>query len=50
MSLTDELVQNLGMSFGDVARVIASAPARYFVFEIPKRTGGNASSLNRHAS
>jgi RNA-directed DNA polymerase len=40
MSLTDELVENLGMSFGDVARVIASAPARYYVFEIAKRTGG----------
>ena len=40
MSLIDELVENLGMSFGDVARVIASAPARYFVFEIEKRTGG----------
>ena len=40
MSLQDELVENLGMSFGDVSRVIASAPARYFVFEIPKRRGG----------
>jgi RNA-directed DNA polymerase len=40
MSLRDELVENLGMSFGDVERVIASAPARYFVFEIAKRTGG----------
>ncbi|CAJ0882687.1 hypothetical protein AMST5_03360 [freshwater sediment metagenome] len=40
MSLVDELVENLGMSFGDATRVIASAPARYFVFEIEKRTGG----------
>ena len=40
MSLIDELVENLGMSRNDVMRVIASAPARYFVFSIEKRTGG----------
>lgn len=40
MSLKDELVENLGMSFGDVERIIASAPARYFVFQIDKRSGG----------
>ncbi len=28
------------MSFGDVERIIASAPARYFVFQIDKRSGG----------
>ncbi len=40
MSLAFELVENLGMSLSDVFRIIESAPARYFVFEIPKRTGG----------
>ena len=28
------------MSFSDVERIIATAPARYFVFQIDKRTGG----------
>jgi hypothetical protein len=40
VSLKDELVENLGMSFSDVERIIASAPARYFVFQIDKRSGG----------
>ena len=40
MSLTADLVERLGMSYNDVARVISSAPARYFVFCIPKRNGG----------
>ena len=40
MSLIDEITENLGMSRLDILRVIATAPARYFVFEIAKRNGG----------
>ena len=40
MSLVAELIEHLGLSYTDIARIIASAPARYKVYDIPKRNGG----------
>lgn len=40
MSLVDELVLHLGMSAGDIQRIIATAPLRYKVYNIAKRNGG----------
>lgn len=40
MSLIAELVEHFGLSANDFVRLIDSAPARYKVYEIPKRRGG----------
>jgi RNA-directed DNA polymerase len=40
MSLIRELVERFGLSARDVIRLIESAPARYKVYDIPKRRGG----------
>lgn len=40
MSLLPELVEYFGLSRSDLNRIIATAPARYKVYEIPKRRGG----------
>jgi hypothetical protein len=40
MSLLDELSEQFGLDTNDIARIIWTAPARYKVYEIPKRRGG----------
>jgi hypothetical protein len=40
MSLLDELEDRFGLASSDLKRIIASAPARYKVYQIPKRRGG----------
>lgn len=40
MSLLFELAANFGLGRSDLTRIILTAPARYKVFEIPKRRGG----------
>jgi hypothetical protein len=40
MSLIRDLVEHFGLSTTDIMRVIKTAPARYKVYSIPKRTGG----------
>lgn len=40
MSLLDELISDLGVGREDLLRVIANAPRRYKVYQIPKRSGG----------
>jgi hypothetical protein len=40
MSLLTELVTHFGLSHDDLIRIISTAPARYKVYEIPKRSGG----------
>src|SRR5687768_1740331 len=41
MSLVQEIVARFGLGARDVARLIDSAPARYKVYDIAKRRGGN---------
>jgi retron-type reverse transcriptase len=41
MSLILELVEHFGLGVSDLQRIIDSAPARYKVYEIPKRHGGS---------
>ena len=41
MSLIPEIVAKFGLSARDLARLIDSAPARYKVYQIPKRRGGS---------
>lgn len=40
MSLIEELVENFGISRSDLTKIIATAPARYKIYHIPKRQGG----------
>lgn len=40
MSLVEEIVAAVGLSARQVTRIIRTAPARYFVYEINKRSGG----------
>jgi hypothetical protein len=40
MSLIRDLVERFGLSARDVIRLIESAPARYKIYDIPKRRGG----------
>jgi RNA-directed DNA polymerase len=40
MSIIDELVEHFGLGNSDLARIIETAPARYKVYQIPKRRGG----------
>jgi hypothetical protein len=40
MSLIEELSEQFGLAINDIARIIWTAPARYKVYEIPKRRGG----------
>ena len=39
MSLLRELVEELGLSASEIQRIISTAPARYKVYDIPKRDG-----------
>lgn len=39
MSLLRELVEHIGLSAGEIQRIIVTAPARYKVYDIPKRNG-----------
>ena len=39
MSLLRELVEEIGLSAAEVQRIIVTAPARYKVYDIPKRDG-----------
>ena len=39
MTLLRELVEEIGFSASEVQRIIATAPARYKVYDIPKRHG-----------
>jgi RNA-directed DNA polymerase len=41
MSLLLELIENFGLGRGDLERIIATAPARYSVYQIPKKHGGS---------
>lgn len=40
MSLVEELADHFGLSVSDMMRIVMTAPARYKVYEIPKRRGG----------
>jgi RNA-directed DNA polymerase len=40
MSIIDELVEHFGISSSDLMKIIETAPARYKVYQIPKRHGG----------
>jgi RNA-directed DNA polymerase len=40
MSLIHELITHVGLGGKDIVRIIESAPARYKVYNIPKRKGG----------
>ena len=39
MSLLRELVEHIGLGAGEIQRIILTAPARYKVYDIPKRNG-----------
>lgn len=39
MSLLRELVEHIGLSAGEIQRIILTAPARYKIYDIPKRNG-----------
>ena len=39
MSLLRELVEEIGLSASEIQRIISTAPARYKVYDIPKRDG-----------
>lgn len=41
MSLMNELVETIGLSISDLTRVIETAPAKYKVYQIAKRSGGH---------
>jgi RNA-directed DNA polymerase len=40
MNLQDELSEHFGLDINDMARIISTAPARYKIYQIPKRRGG----------
>ena len=41
MSLLLELIETFGLGRSDLERIIATAPARYSVYQIPKKHGGS---------
>jgi RNA-directed DNA polymerase len=45
MSLLRELVEELGLSASEIQRIIATAPARYKVYDIPKRHGAGSRTI-----
>ena len=45
MSIIREFVEHFGLSANDFARLIESAPARYKLYDIPKKKGGGRRTI-----